>query len=181
MELGTVLKVVRDQLRLKFSWKKAHCRVVPNGEPLERSPEFFVGLCDGGIEGGIEDGYFEYEKFRIEVWVWRRLGQYSKDRHGNAMLDEDPHLANIQLPSGLERRVKKFIHMNYALMNAINTEFGTGTSDAGSGLQHPFVYQGSSRTQVQNANDGGTSVASFAGRQLRFSGGLHVDPIDEDS
>lgn len=177
LEEGIILRCVRDELRKKYGWSKEHCRVMPRGVPLEQGPEFFVGVTDAGIEGSPVDGFYLAETFRLEVWVWRRSSQYPTDRHQSLMLDKDPHLGQIWLPSGLERAVKQFVHMNYDLMTAINDAAGTGTTTGGSGLQHPFVYQGSSATTPQSVNDGGGGQVYF-GRQIRFGGALHIDPVD---
>lgn len=178
MDTGTILRVVRDELRQKYGWSKNHCRVTEQGEPLQQSPEFFVGIIDGGIEGSPADGYYLEETYRLHVWVWRRITQHPKDRKANVLLDEEPHLGNVRLPSDLERQVKKFIHHNHRLRQAINDAFGAGTEEHGSGLSTPFIYQGSTTTQVLPVVDGvGGQVPTYAGRMLRFGGAMHIDPI----
>ncbi|MFI4874761.1 MAG: hypothetical protein ACIALR_05470 [Blastopirellula sp. JB062] len=178
MELGTILRVARDGLREKYGWKKSQCRITAQGEPLELSPEFFVGIHDAGIEGGVIDGYYLEETYRIEVSVWRRLGQYPKDRLDDVLIDEDPHLVNVDLPSRLEKQVKDFIHFSYPLMNAINQAYGAPSEENGPGLLKPFIYQGSTRTKTLVVNDGGTKPSpAYAGRTLRFGGAQLIAPI----
>lgn len=176
MEMGTVLRVIRDDLQNRYQWSKNHCRVVEQGEPLDNSPEFFVGITDGGTDGSPQDGFRLQELYRVNIWVWRRLGQYPQDRQGNAMIDADPHLGNIAMTSQLEREVKKRIHMSYALIEKINAACDAMTGEQTSKIVHPFVYQGSSVTQTKTVDDGGPSVA-FTGRQLRFGGAMNIETI----
>ena len=177
MQIGIILQTVRDQLRGRFHWAGDQCRVTAMGLPPARAGEFFIGIFDGGTAAAKEEGYFLAETFQLEIAVWRRIGSYASDRQGTVLLEDDPHLGNVCLPSQLASRVQRFVHRNYRLMQAINAAHGSPAEASGSGLQSPFVFQGSRPSQVHTPSGGS---ASFAGRVLQFGGALHIDPISEN-
>lgn len=177
MSMGICLRVIRDTLRTTHGWHPRDCRPMPRGEPPENHPsEWFVGIDEAGVDSGPDDFYGLQETYRVDIWVWRKLGQYPKDELGTVLLDEDPHLANILLPEDLERKVIKTMHFSYAIMNAINVVIDP-SAENGSGLNQPFRYQGRGRTTTTLVNDGGGGQ-SWAGRALRFGGAKRTQTIE---
>jgi len=176
MNLGLLLRVVRDQLRRRFHWQADQCRVTPDGSPLEGSGSMFVGIVDGGIQGSRVDGYFHEEVFQVDVAVWRRTDGWPDDRLENTLLDEDRHVTNVALPSELERQIKRFLHFNYGVMNCVNQQVSQCAGVQG-GLIHPLIYQGSDATKLFHSKSSGQA---WAGRLLHFGGAVQVDPISQD-
>ncbi|GAA4441994.1 hypothetical protein [Bremerella cremea] len=177
MHTAAILKTVCLQLRQRWGWTADQCRVTLDARPIARCGEFFVAIADAGTEAAESTGHFVAERFQLEVGVWRRVAAFPADRAANLLLEDDPHAAPVCLPHALERQVKQTIHRSYTLLNAINQAAGCGTEATGSGLQSPFVYRGSRRTQVLEAKPGG---AAFVGRLIQFGEALHIDPISEN-
>lgn len=178
MAMGTILRVVRDELRRLNNWPNEACRVAFRGEPLDNTPtEFFVGIDEVGTTSGPQHTYDLEETYRLEIWAWRKLPQYPHDRREAVLVDEDIYLGHVELPHDLERKILQAVHFQYPLMNKINEAMGVPTPENGSGLIAPLVYEGRSRTQTKVVSDGGQTAEAWAGRGLRFGGATRIQSI----
>ena len=178
MSMGVILKITRDHLRSTYTWSNDQCRVSPNGEPPDAVGQWFVALDEEAVDAGKPEDFFLDETHRIVVWASRRVGAYPQDRREALLIDEDIHLANIELPHTLERKIVKALHFNFTLMNAVNTELGAPSANDGDIIQTPLFYRGRSKTQIETITDGQREGATWARRALRFGGFQRIQAVD---
>ena len=179
MTMAAILEETRNHLRTTYAWNKDQCRVAALGEPTGSSGEFFIGIDEESVDPMSDTQVNDYlgEVYRIAVWIWRRSGVYGDDRRGDMLLPDDPHLGTIQTMEKLTRKVIVAIHKNQDLRAAVNTRLAA-PSNKGDIVQSPLSFNGRSRTQPRNIEDGGAGDGPWMVRTVRFIGMKRVQSLE---
>lgn len=171
-----VLEGAQDFLRVLNNWKPTECVVAPETMPIATAGQFFVGIDESSVEGGEENTHALKEIFNIEVGIWRRCGQFPKDRWREQLKTQNIYLPEVATLDTLERQVLTTLHgygrrSGPSLWEFINAKFGLPVTGLGDKFNGTLMYRGRNKSEVISLpkEEGG---GEFYGRRLRFRG-LH--------
>lgn len=172
MTLAIILDVAAEYLRQRNKWTKDQCRVMPDGEPAGVSigSQFFVGLDELSIRPGDYRNQLQLQETAgIEIFIWRKSGQFPKDRQGH-LIDKDNQYLNLLMPSSIERNIIRQIHGNMEIVTVANQQAGTNTDNSGSGFSLPLKLLGKSKQVPTTLDAGGPAPIPYVLRRLQFGG-----------
>ncbi len=178
MSMAFVLEGVRDYLRTQNSWDKHQCQIQQNAVPTEVpnvAPQWYVAIDGGPVTTSNPNNEYLGEEFALTAGVWWRIGAYAPDQRGVMELKTDIYRAGIDTLDKLERKAIKFLHHEWALLTAINTQFSLPDADLGDAFQSALSYTGRGPNEavvLQNQE-----APAFMGRRLNFKGLLRIQYV----
>ena len=171
MSVITILDEVVTHLTTQMSLQADQIGVEPELTPPHIAPEFYIAVDEGDVVSDSTDNFLR-EKIGFEVGIWKRTGDYDKDRRAKIYSKSATGL------DALERLVVINLHMSWALRAAINTAGSYGQAGNGDVYQLPPVYQGRGKTEARSiGTDNSGNLSTWLMRRLRFGGMLRVQEI----
>lgn len=193
MSMAFALEYAQEYMRNKNGWKNNECGVQFEATPPWEAGQHYIGIDDGGVEGGSGTTASLKEVPTLIVGVWRRPEHlYQKDRRPNLALPIDKYLLGAYTLYDLERMVivcnpsqKLYgLHHNWEFMNGLNTRYGLPSASKGGTFCLHLTYMGRGRMERLGVEAPGGSSADpqlWYGYRLRFRGLLREQPTNNSA
>lgn len=184
MSMALSLQYGAEWLRAKYGFKPNECGVQEETLPPNDAGMFYIGLDDGGVEGGPDNTEALTEVLNWTIGIWKKPEHLQlKDKRGDLQLPRDKYLVGAYTLYDLERRVivdrsvngRFGFHKNWQFMNGLNERFSLPSESDGDKFYTPMSYRGRGRMEKMGVErgglpDGGVDVQLWIGYRLRFRG-----------
>lgn len=188
MTMAYVLEYGQKWLRDKCGFKTNECGVQFDTLPPNDAASFYVGLDDGGVEGGTDATASLKEIVNITVGIWRKPEHLDqKDQRANLALPLDKYLLGAYTLHDLERKIIAYnpdqklfgFHHNWVFMNGLNSYYKLPDATKGGTFCTPLFYRGRGKMEFIGTEILGTGdTQPWYGYRLRFRGLLREQPVN---
>lgn len=177
MSMGMVLEATESYLREVLQFEPNRIGIEFNTEPPPLAGAFFIGIDDAGVESrSTENDYYLREIYVLEIGIWKRPGQFPKDRRAELLKTQNVYTPELETLDSLERKVLAALHKNNDWLRFANERFTLPLGGLGDQFINPLRYLGRSKNERLIAE--GEQAEPWIGRRLRFASAERLQKLE---
>lgn len=182
MSMAMALEGTEAYLRSVLQMSKDQISIQLNTEPPPMAGQWFIGIDDAGVDARAtgNDAYF-YEVYSIEIGIWKRPGQFPKDRREELIKVRNLYVPELETLESLERKVLTVLHKSHNWRRAVNEQFNLPVGGSGDVFSNPWRYVGRGKNEKLIAETENSNGDAWIGRRLRFTGADRLQYVESQA